>query len=180
MMKNSLQSWFTESDVNELAISIFNVIILDKKEITIVRISVLKKFHITTLTDAFLCPRCMTIFIHLCMSLCPDKISTSISQTKYFNLTCLLYFWQRLYRFGARKFFVNNIPPAGCFPSSAVHMRPRGSCNTTLNRMITFYNKRLPGVLYQLQSQHPGFIFVHSDLYGFLLEMRTSAHEYGR
>ncbi|KAF7827924.1 GDSL esterase/lipase [Senna tora] len=86
---------------------------------------------------------------------------------------------QTLYRFGARKFFVNNIPPAGCFPASAVRMRPRGNCNQTLNTMIISYNKRLPGVLYQLQSQLPGFTFVHSDLYGFLSGLKTSAHKYG-
>ncbi|RDX65048.1 GDSL esterase/lipase, partial [Mucuna pruriens] len=86
---------------------------------------------------------------------------------------------QRMYSLGGRKFFVNNIAPLGCFPSIAVHTRPRGQCDKKINEAIAFYNRRLPEVLRELQSKLPGFTFVHSDLYGFLMEMRENANSYG-
>ncbi|KAK4263660.1 hypothetical protein QN277_029044 [Acacia crassicarpa] len=111
-----------------------------------------------------------------------QTINKIFPSTRSFALLLLKEFsrhLQELYILGARKFLVNNIPPAGCFPSIAAHMTPKGNCNETLNKKINFYNKRLLGVLYQLQSQLPGFIFVHADLNGFLVEMRTTAHKYG-
>ncbi|TKY69500.1 GDSL esterase/lipase [Spatholobus suberectus] len=86
---------------------------------------------------------------------------------------------QRMYSLGARKFFVNNIAPAGCFPAKAVHTRPKGKCDKKINKAITFYNKRLTGVLHELQSKLPGFTFIHSDLYGHFMELRENAMSYG-
>ncbi|XP_027362099.1 GDSL esterase/lipase At2g03980-like [Abrus precatorius] len=86
---------------------------------------------------------------------------------------------QRMYSLGARRFFINNIPPAGCFPSKAVHTRPRGICVEKFNRAITSYNRRLPQILHELQSKLPGFTFIHSDLNRFLIELRKTAENYG-
>ncbi|ESW25453.1 hypothetical protein PHAVU_003G037200 [Phaseolus vulgaris] len=86
---------------------------------------------------------------------------------------------QRMYSLGARKFLVNNIPPAGCFPSKAIHTRPIGKCDEKINKGIMFYNKRLREVLHKLQSKLPGFTFVHSDLYGFLKKMQQNGSYYG-
>ncbi|XP_027913142.1 GDSL esterase/lipase At2g03980 isoform X1 [Vigna unguiculata] len=85
---------------------------------------------------------------------------------------------KRMYSLGARKFLVNNIPPAGCFPSKAIHTRPIGKCDGKINKGITFYNKRLHEVLHQLQSKLPGFTFIHADLYGFLKKMRQNGSYY--
>lgn len=90
---------------------------------------------------------------------------------------CLL---QRLYKLGARKFLVNNAPPAGCFPSSAAQSTPKGKCNEEINRGISFYNKGLPDMLHELQSQLPGFTYIFSDLYNFLMEMRENGNRYGK
>ncbi|CAJ1931791.1 unnamed protein product [Sphenostylis stenocarpa] len=87
---------------------------------------------------------------------------------------------QRMYSLGARKFFVNNIAPAGCFPSISVRTRPKGKCDKKINKPITFYNTRLPKVLHELQSKLPGFTFIHSDLYGFLMNLRENAKSYGK
>lgn len=89
-------------------------------------------------------------------------------------------FWQRIYDLGARKFFVNNIPPAGCFPSKAIRERPRGNCDEKINKAISFYNRRLPEVLHELQSLLPGFSFVHADLFGFFKELRETGKSYGK
>ncbi|KAK7407463.1 hypothetical protein VNO78_09413 [Psophocarpus tetragonolobus] len=86
---------------------------------------------------------------------------------------------QKMYTLGARNFFVNNIPPAGCFPSKAIHTEPRGNCNEKINKAISFYNRRLPAVLFELQSQLPDFTFMHSDLYKFIMEMRKNGKIYG-
>ncbi|KHN29936.1 GDSL esterase/lipase [Glycine soja] len=86
---------------------------------------------------------------------------------------------QRIYDLGARKFFVNNIPPAGCFPSKAIRERPRGNCDEKINKAISFYNRRLPEVLHELQSLLPGFSFVHADLFGFFKELRETGKSYG-
>jgi len=85
-----------------------------------------------------------------------------------------------MYSLGARKFVVNNIPPAGCFPSKAIHTRPIGKCDGKINKGITFYNKSLREVLHQLQSKLPGFTFIHADLYGFLKKMRQNGSYYGK
>ncbi|XP_028786130.1 GDSL esterase/lipase At2g03980-like [Neltuma alba] len=108
-----------------------------------------------------------------------NKILPSPSSFALFLLKEFSRHLQELYIIGARKFLVNNIPPAGCFPSIAARMTPKGNCNETMNRRINSYNKRLPGVLRQLQSRLPGLIFVHSDINRFLMEMRTTAHKYG-
>ncbi|XP_047181457.1 GDSL esterase/lipase At2g03980-like [Vigna umbellata] len=84
-----------------------------------------------------------------------------------------------MYGLGARKFILNNIPPAGCFPSKAIHTRPMGKCDEKINKAITFYNKKLREVLHELQSNLPGFTFIHADLYGFLKKMRKIGSYYG-
>nr|KYP31238.1 GDSL esterase/lipase At2g03980 family [Cajanus cajan] len=103
-------------------------------------------------------------------------VSNNITNGKFLSLLIL---WQRLHRLGARKFFVNNVPPAGCFPSKAVHETPRGKCNEKINKGISFYNRRLPQLLHDLQSKLPGFTFVLADLFGFLLEMRETGINHG-
>lgn len=92
----------------------------------------------------------------------------------------IIVLWQKLYSLGARNFFVNNLPPAGCFPSKAVNNTPRGKCDEKINKVISFYNRRFPELLHELQSKLPGFTFIHSDLFGFFIEMRENAKSYGK
>jgi len=87
---------------------------------------------------------------------------------------------QKIYNLGARRFFTNNIAPLGCFPSFAPKPRPRGECNEKINRAISYYNNRLPNVLQKLQSQLPGFTFMHSDLYEFFMDLRENGYKYGK
>jgi hypothetical protein len=85
---------------------------------------------------------------------------------------------QKIYFLGGRKFFVNNLPPAGCFPSKSARLR--GKCNETINKEISLYNYNLLNVLKTMQSQFPGFMFIHSDLYEHLMELRENGHKYGK
>lgn len=75
---------------------------------------------------------------------------------------------------------MNNIAPLGCFPSVAGISSPRGKCNKKFNKAISFYNSKLPDILLELQSQLPGFTFIHSDLYNFLMELRETGNRYGK
>ncbi|XP_028803527.1 GDSL esterase/lipase At2g03980-like [Neltuma alba] len=75
-----------------------------------------------------------------------NKILPSPSSFALFLLKEFCRHLQELHIFGARKFLVTNFPPAGCFPSIAARMTPKGNCNETMNRRINSYNKRLPGV----------------------------------
>ncbi|RYR08907.1 GDSL esterase/lipase At2g03980-like [Arachis hypogaea] len=84
-----------------------------------------------------------------------------------------------LYNLGARKFFVNNVPPAGCFPSITLHSKPIGKCSEKMNKQISFYNKKLLILLHELQTQLPGFTFVHSDLNKSIMEISENPHKYG-
>ncbi|KAL4315940.1 hypothetical protein S245_052291 [Arachis hypogaea] len=86
---------------------------------------------------------------------------------------------QILHSLGARKFFVNNVPPAGCFPSITLHSKPIGKCSEKMNKRISFYNKKLLILLHELQTQLPGFTFVHSDLNKSIMEIRQNPHKYG-
>ncbi|XP_057758372.1 GDSL esterase/lipase At2g03980-like isoform X3 [Arachis stenosperma] len=85
----------------------------------------------------------------------------------------------KLYSLGARKFFVNNVPPAGCFPSIILHSKPIGKCSEKMNKRISFYNKKLLILLHELQTQLPGFIFVHSDLNKSIMEISENPNKYG-
>ncbi|XP_058772218.1 GDSL esterase/lipase At2g03980-like [Vicia villosa] len=86
---------------------------------------------------------------------------------------------KKIYSLGARRFFMYNIAPAGCFPSTAARSKPRGKCNEKMNKAISSYNKLLPTVLEKLQAQLPGFTFMHSDLYESLIYLRKNGHKYG-
>lgn len=86
---------------------------------------------------------------------------------------------QKIYNLGARRFFTNNIAPLGCFPSFAPKPRPRGECNEKINKAISYYNNRLPNVLQKLQSQLPGFTYMHSDLYESFMYLRENGYKYG-
>lgn len=118
-----------------------------------------------------------SIHVYICQ---PRRfISNNITNGNFYSFISFV-FWQRIYNLGARKFLVNNIPPAGCFPSKAIRARPRGKCDEKINKAISFYNRRLPEVLHELQSKLPGFSFVHADLFGFFKELRETGKSYGK
>ncbi|CAL5205610.1 unnamed protein product [Lathyrus oleraceus] len=86
---------------------------------------------------------------------------------------------QKIYSLGGRRFFINNIAPAGCFPSIVARSRPRGECNEKMNKAISSYNKLLPNALGKLQAKLGGFTFIHSNLYGSLMDLKENGYKYG-
>lgn len=97
-----------------------------------------------------------------------------ICYTKYFY--SLL---QRLHKLGARKFFINNIKPLGCYPNMIAKTVPRGSCNEKINRAITIYNVKLRASLsYMRNHRLSNTSFIYSDYFNFMLGLRgpSSSH----
>lgn len=86
---------------------------------------------------------------------------------------------RRLYTLGARKFLVNNIGPIGCIPGIINTMKPRGECVVEVNGIVLFYSMRLPLMLRQLQSQLPGAIFINSDNFLFVTDIRRNPEKFG-
>lgn len=87
----------------------------------------------------------------------------------YYRFELLL---QRLHKLGARKFFINNIKPLGCYPNIIVKTVPRGSCDHDLNLAITIFNDKLRASLSDMNHKLFNTSFLYSDYFNFMLELR--------
>ncbi|CAA7040349.1 unnamed protein product [Microthlaspi erraticum] len=86
-------------------------------------------------------------------------------------------FWlqiQRMHELGARKFFINNIKPLGCYPNMIANTVPRGSCNEKINRAISIYNVKLRESLSDntRRQKLSNTSFIYSDYFNFMLGLR--------
>ncbi|KAF8100874.1 hypothetical protein N665_0214s0034 [Sinapis alba] len=79
---------------------------------------------------------------------------------------------QRLQRLGARKFFINNLKPLGCYPNIIANTMPRGSCDDNLNLVISIFNAKLRKGLNQLKEKLSNTSFLYSDYFNFMLGLR--------
>ncbi|CAH8383472.1 unnamed protein product [Eruca vesicaria subsp. sativa] len=79
---------------------------------------------------------------------------------------------KRLHRLGARKFFVNNLKPLGCYPNVIASTVPRGSCNEGINQAISLFNAKLRKGLTPLKQKLSGTSFLYSDYFNFMLGLR--------
>ncbi|CAN8253676.1 unnamed protein product [Cochlearia groenlandica] len=79
---------------------------------------------------------------------------------------------ERLHELGARRFFVNNIKPLGCYPNMVAKTTPRGSCNEEVNQAISIYNDKLSKSLYAMKKKLYNTSFLYSDYYNFMLGLR--------
>ena len=79
---------------------------------------------------------------------------------------------QRLQRLGARKFFINNLKPLGCYPNIIATTVPRGSCNDGLNLAISIFNTKLRKGLSHLKEKLSNTSFLYSDYFNFMLGLR--------
>lgn len=82
---------------------------------------------------------------------------------------------QRLYDLGARKFFINNLKPIGCYPNIIANTIPRGSCNDKLNRAVAIYNDKLRNSLPFMKHKFSDTSFLYSDYFNFMLGLRASS-----
>ncbi|XP_019099880.1 PREDICTED: GDSL esterase/lipase At2g04020-like [Camelina sativa] len=79
---------------------------------------------------------------------------------------------EKLHELGARKFFVNNIKPLGCYPNMVAKTVPRGSCNERVNLAINIYNEKLRNSLPVMKKKLNNTSFLYSDYFKFMLGLR--------
>ncbi|EOA24253.1 hypothetical protein CARUB_v10017495mg [Capsella rubella] len=79
---------------------------------------------------------------------------------------------ERLHSLGARKFFINNVKPLGCYPNVIVRSEPRGSCNEPLNRAVGLFNTKLRESLSGMKKKLKDTSFLYSDYFNFILKLR--------
>ncbi|KAF2597270.1 hypothetical protein F2Q68_00011462 [Brassica cretica] len=80
---------------------------------------------------------------------------------------------KRLHELGARKFFINNLKPLGCYPNYIVaNTVPRGSCSKYLNKAVAKYNVKLRKSLTHLKKTFSEASFLYSDYFNFMLGLR--------
>ncbi|KAK1276182.1 GDSL esterase/lipase [Acorus gramineus] len=116
--------------------------------------------------------------------LLPDLYFSSHNYTApdYANLLMNSYSRQlmALYSLGLRKFLLANIGPLGCIPNQrATGMAPLGRCVDQVNEIVGHFNNGLRALVQQLNTNHPGAIFVYGNSYGVLGDILNNPARYG-
>ncbi|CAN6324154.1 unnamed protein product [Urochloa humidicola] len=70
-----------------------------------------------------------------------------------------------LYKLGARKIGIVNLPPVGCVPRVRV-LSPTGDCSDNMNRLAAGFNGALKSLLAGLAPKLPGLAYSLADSYG--------------
>ncbi|XXG87001.1 hypothetical protein AAC387_Pa11g1796 [Persea americana] len=85
-----------------------------------------------------------------------------------------------LYSLGLRKFLFAGVGPLGCIPNQLARgIAPPGRCIDSVNQMVGPFNVGLRSLVDQLNSNHPGAIFVYGNTYGALGDMLNTPAAYG-
>lgn len=108
--------------------------------------------------------------------------SYNYSPSEFANLLLNTYARQilALYSVGLRKFFLTGIGPLGCIPNQrATGQAPAGRCVDYVNQMLGTYNEGLKGLVDQLNSNHPGSIFVYGNTYAAFGDILNNPATYG-
>lgn len=80
----------------------------------------------------------------------------------------------------ARKIMVSNVALVGCTPfEKDIHPVEKGSCARMLNKMAQIYNKKLKGMLAELNKELQGAKFVYADIYQILQDLTQNYASYG-
>ncbi|KAK1323880.1 GDSL esterase/lipase [Acorus calamus] len=116
--------------------------------------------------------------------LLPDLYFSNHNYTApdYANLLINSYTRQLMavYSLGLRKFLLANIGPLGCIPNQrATRMAPPGRCVDQVNEIIGHFNNGLRALVQQLNTNHPGAIFVYGNSYGVLGDILNNPARYG-
>ncbi|CAN6293816.1 unnamed protein product [Urochloa humidicola] len=69
-----------------------------------------------------------------------------------------------LYKLGARKIGIINLPPVGCVPRVRV-LSPKGECKDSMNRLAAGFNGALKSLLAELAPKLPGLAYSLADSY---------------
>ncbi|XP_043713075.1 GDSL esterase/lipase EXL1-like [Telopea speciosissima] len=89
-------------------------------------------------------------------------------------------FIQELYRLGARKIIVINIPPIGCVPSQRTIAGGKARmCVEKYNKAAMLFNSKLSSQLNLLNNKLPQSIFLYIDIYNPVLDLIQNPYTYG-
>ncbi|XP_059064264.1 GDSL esterase/lipase At2g23540-like [Cryptomeria japonica] len=83
----------------------------------------------------------------------------------------------RLYRAGARKFLVIDIPAVGCDPYFTY--TNNGECSDTMNQLFVAYNTGLKSHVTHLSEKLPGLTIIQYKTYDSLLNIIQNGEAYG-
>lgn len=87
---------------------------------------------------------------------------------------------QALYSIGLRKFLLAGVGPLGCIPNQrASGAAPRDRCVDQVNGMVRFFNEGLRSLVQQLNTNHPGAIFVYGNTYAAVGDILNNPATYG-
>ncbi|XP_010930550.2 GDSL esterase/lipase At1g71250 [Elaeis guineensis] len=116
--------------------------------------------------------------------LLPPLYPTSYNYTpeEYANLLLNHYTRQilALYSVGLRKFVLSGVGPLGCIPNQrASGLAPADQCIDQVNQMVSLFNGGLRSLVQQLNTNHPGAIFVYGNTYGALGDILNNPSTYG-
>ncbi|KAL3737038.1 hypothetical protein ACJRO7_025890 [Eucalyptus globulus] len=116
--------------------------------------------------------------------LMPSMYSSSYIYTPqaYGNLLLNRYARQilALNSLGLRKFFLAGIAPLGCIPNQRASGRsPLDRCVDSVNQMLGTFNEGLRSLVQQLNSNHPGSIFLYGNTYGAMGDILNNPAAYG-
>ncbi|XP_078170104.1 GDSL esterase/lipase At1g71250-like [Carex rostrata] len=85
-----------------------------------------------------------------------------------------------LYSVGLRKFLLAGVGPLGCIPNQrASGAAPRDRCVDQVNGMVRFFNEGLRSLVQQLNTDHPGAIFVYGNTYAAVGDILNNPATYG-
>ncbi|KAF9587124.1 hypothetical protein IFM89_039641, partial [Coptis chinensis] len=108
--------------------------------------------------------------------------SNNYSPPDYANLLLNHYTRQilALHSMGLRKFLIAGVGPLGCIPNQlATGQAPPGRCVSYVNEMLGTFNLGLRWLVDQLNSNHPGSIFVYGNTYSAVGDILNNPAAYG-
>ncbi|BFG40438.1 hypothetical protein CerSpe_267120 [Prunus speciosa] len=83
-----------------------------------------------------------------------------------------------LHSLGLRKFMLAGIGPLGCIPNQRALAQP-GRCVDYVNQILGTFNEGLRSLANQLNTNHPGAIFVYANTYAAFGDMLNDPALYG-
>lgn len=94
--------------------------------------------------------------------------------------------FQRLYKEGARVFWVHNIGPIGCSPFTVIYGKSKTTkldnygCIKSQNEVAKEFNKQLKGSVSKLRAQLAHSVFTYVDVYSAKYSVISKAKNLGK
>lgn len=88
---------------------------------------------------------------------------------------------QAILSLGIRKFLLAGVGPLGCIPNQrASSTGSTDQCVSQVNQMVGYLNRGLRSLVKQLNTDHPGSVFLYGNTYDALEDMLRNPTKYGK